>query len=81
MDALSLGVFNVIPYCVLWVPGRKSAGAYGRLCQGKENDLFEYYNHLQFYKLMNQYRLYTSKKLLQKATTLIELINEEYHLK
>jgi hypothetical protein len=50
------------------------------VAKGKENDLFEYYNHLEFYKLMSQYRLYTSKKLLQKATNLIELINKEYHL-
>jgi hypothetical protein len=36
----------------------------------KKMILFEYYNHLQFYKLMNQYRLYNTKALLQKATNL-----------
>jgi len=46
----------------------------------KENELFQYYNHLQYYKLMTLYRLYTSKTLLRKATNLIELIKKEYHL-
>ncbi|HEU5167703.1 MAG TPA: hypothetical protein VFU29_19290 [Chitinophagaceae bacterium] len=48
---------------------------------GKENDLFEYYNHLQFYRLMNQYRLFNTKILLIKATNLMELLTKEYHLK
>ena len=47
---------------------------------GKENELFEYYNHLQFYRLINQYRLNNTKKLLRKATSLIDLIKKEYHL-
>ena len=47
----------------------------------KENELFQYYNHLQYYKLMTKYRLSTSKTLLRKATNLIELIKKEYHLK
>jgi hypothetical protein len=46
----------------------------------KENDLFEYYNHLQYYKLMTLFRVSTSKTLLRKATNLIELIKKEYHL-
>ena len=47
----------------------------------KEAELFQYYNHLQYYKLMTRYRLSTSKTLLRKATNLIELIKKEYHLK
>ena len=47
----------------------------------KEAELFQYYNHLQFYKLMTRYRLGTSKTLLRKATNLIELIKKEYDLK
>ena len=46
----------------------------------KEDELFQYYNHLQYYKLMTLYRLSTSKTLLRKATNLIELIKKEYHL-
>ena len=47
----------------------------------KEDDLFQYYNHLQYYKLMTLWRLSTSQTLLRKATNLIELIKKEYHLK
>ena len=47
----------------------------------KEAELFQYYNHLQYYKLMTRYRLGTSKTLLRKATNLIELIKKEYDLK
>ena len=46
----------------------------------KEAELFEYYNHLQFYKFMTKYRLHTCKALLRKATNLIELIKKEYSL-
>ena len=46
----------------------------------KEAELFQYYNHLQYYKLMTRYRLGTSKTLLRKATNLIELIKKEYSL-
>jgi hypothetical protein len=47
---------------------------------GKENELFEYYNHLQFYRLMNRYRLGNSKNLLGKATNLMELLKKEYNI-
>ena len=47
----------------------------------KENDLFQYYNHLQYYKLITLWRLSTSQTLLRKATNLIELIKKEYRLK
>ena len=47
----------------------------------KEAELFQYYNHLQYYKLITRYRLGTSKTLLRKATNLIELIKKEYRLK
>ena len=46
-----------------------------------EDELFQFYNHLQFYELMTRFRLSTSKTLLRKATNLIELIKVEYHLK
>jgi len=47
---------------------------------GKESDLFEYYNHLQFYRLMNRYRLGNSKNLLGKAINLMELLKKEYNI-
>lgn len=47
----------------------------------KEAELFQYSNHIQYYKLMTTYRLSTIKRLLRRATNLIELIEKEYHLK
>jgi hypothetical protein len=47
---------------------------------GKEDDLFEYYNRLQYFQVMNTFRIGTSKNLLHKATNLIEMIKKEYHL-
>jgi hypothetical protein len=46
----------------------------------KEAELFQYANHLQYYKLMTSYRLFTIHGLLRRATNLIELIKKEYHL-
>jgi hypothetical protein len=50
------------------------------IVSGKESELFEYYNHLQFYKIMTQGRLMRNKELLLKATNLMELLQKEYHL-
>jgi hypothetical protein len=50
------------------------------IVDGKESELFEYYNHLQFYKIMNQGRLSRNKQLLIKATNLMALLKKEYHL-
>ncbi len=51
------------------------------IVDGKESELFEYYNHLQFYKVMNQGRLSRNKELLIKAANLMALLKKEYHLK
>ena len=48
---------------------------------GKEDELFEYGNRLQFFRVMSGYRLYTNKGLLLKAKNLIEMLKNEYHLK
>ena len=47
---------------------------------GKEDELFEYYNRLQFFQVMSNYRLGANKGLLLKASSLIEMIKKEYHL-
>ena len=47
---------------------------------GKEADLFEYYNHLEFYARMNKNRQYCTDILLRKANNLINLIKAAYHL-
>ena len=51
------------------------------IVSGKESELFEYYNHLQFYKTMTQGRISRNKQLIVKATNLMELLQKEYHLK
>jgi hypothetical protein len=51
------------------------------IAANKEEELFEYYNHLQFYYTITFYRLYTLKELQRRATNLIELLKKEYHLK
>ena len=48
---------------------------------GKEDELFEYGNRLQFFRVMSGYRLYVNKGLLLKAKNLIEMLKNEYHLK
>ena len=48
---------------------------------GKEDELFEYFNRLQYFQVINSFRLGTNKALLRKATNLIGMIKEEYHLK
>ena len=48
---------------------------------GKEDELFEYYNRLQFFQVMTNYRLGANKGLLLKASDLIKMIKKEYHLK
>jgi len=51
------------------------------IVSGKESELFEYYNHLHFYKIMTRGRLSRNKELLIKATNLMELLQKQYHLK
>jgi hypothetical protein len=51
------------------------------LPEWNEPGLFQYYNHLQFYYNMNKFRLVTTINLLRRATNLISLLKEEYHLK
>ena len=52
-----------------------------KIRMGKEDELFEYYNRLQYFQIMTSFRLGTNKNLIRKATNLIEMIKEEYHLK
>ena len=47
---------------------------------GKEDELFEYYNRLQYFQVMSKFRLEKNEELLHKATNLIEMIKKEYHL-
>ena len=48
---------------------------------GKEDELFEYYNRLQYFQVINSFRLGVNKILIRKARNLIEMLKEEYHLK
>ena len=48
---------------------------------GKKEEIFEYANHLQFYKGNVLVRQAIMRSLLNKAKTLIELIKTEYRLK
>jgi hypothetical protein len=45
----------------------------------KQPELFQYYNHLEYYANMNSFRLGNTKILLRKAINLINLLKEEYH--
>ena len=47
---------------------------------GKEDELFEYYNPLQYFQVMITFRLGTNKNLLRKAKNLIKMIKKEYQL-
>ena len=51
-----------------------------RIRIGKEDELFEYYNRLQYFQVMNSYRLNTNKTLLLKETNLIEMIKKGYQI-
>ena len=46
----------------------------------KKEEIFEYANHLQFYKGNILVRQAIMRSLLHKAKTLIELIRKEYNL-
>jgi len=48
--------------------------------KGKDDDLFEYFNHLEYYRQINQYRYGAMEGLLHRAITLIDLIKKEYRL-
>ena len=51
------------------------------IAAGKESELFEYYNHLQYYQAMNWGRIGRTKGLLQRATNLMVLLKKEYNIK
>lgn len=48
---------------------------------GNETELFEYTNHLYFYKGNMSIRVFTIRNLLNKAGRLIEMIQKEYRIK
>lgn len=52
-----------------------------RIRKGKDDDLFEYFNHLEYYHQINKYRYHTNQNLLYRADTLIDLIQKKYDLK
>jgi len=52
-----------------------------KMRKGKDEVLFEYYNRLEYYQQINEYRNYTNEFLLSNATNLIQMIKKEYHLK
>ena len=47
---------------------------------GKEDELFEYYNRLQYFQVINSFRLGSNRIILRKAKNLIEMIKKEYHI-
>ena len=49
--------------------------------RGKEDILIQYYNSLYALRLLTVVRISFQRVLLQKATTLIEILKKEYHLK
>ena len=51
-----------------------------KVSAGNELLLFQYSNHLQYYYTMTKFRVGNSKVLLRKATNLIKLLKNEYHL-
>jgi hypothetical protein len=59
----------------------KSSPDMFQIRKGKEDELFEYYNHLEYYRVMNRYRINANKLILKKADSLLIQINTAYHLK
>jgi hypothetical protein len=51
-----------------------------KMRKGKEDVHFEYYNRLEYFRQINEYRYYNNKFLLSHATNLIQMIKKEYHL-
>jgi len=49
--------------------------------KGREDDLFEYYNRLEYFKQINEYRNYSNKDVNRRAVELIDMLKNEYHLK
>ena len=49
--------------------------------KGADNELFEFYNMLDYFKGLNMARNNEQVELLAKANNLVELIKKEYHLK
>ena len=49
--------------------------------KGKEDELFEYYNLLDYFRGLNTVRNNKNKSLLNQAINLMSLIKKEYHLK
>lgn len=50
------------------------------LSSADKTDLMQYYNHLEYYRRMSNYRLSTMKSLCRRAVNLIKLLEKEYHL-
>lgn len=48
--------------------------------EGKEDILFQFYNHLSNQKGLNNARVFFMKELLRRATNIIEMLKKEYHL-
>ena len=59
----------------------RTASRYFATGADKESVLFQYYNHAQYFQRMIGFRLNASQRVLRKACNLLELIDEEYHLK
>ena len=51
------------------------------LSSADKTDVMQYYNHLEYYRRMSNYRLGTMKRLCHMAVNLIKLLEKEYHLK
>ena len=47
--------------------------------KNQDDDLFEYYNRLDFFRVINAYRNGDNKILLRRAIGLIQMIQKEYH--
>ena len=52
-----------------------------RVRKEENEDLFEYYNHLEYYQQINTYRYHNNQILLRRAINLIRMIKKEYNLK
>jgi hypothetical protein len=75
MERIFLGIFYVVPSCVLWVFGRDTSGT---LCGASKINKF--LMRLQYMKSANNRYISRSKLLLRKEREIKELIKKEYHL-
>ena len=53
---------------------------YFRINLSNKNEVFEFYNELDYWKIFIKVRLYASRNLKNKAKNLLKLINDEYKL-